>query len=43
VQTLPVTVDVELDEPIAGVATGQTLVLYRGTQVVGSSTISATR
>ncbi|MBT0769725.1 tRNA 2-thiouridine(34) synthase MnmA [Kineosporia sp. J2-2] len=43
VGTLPVTVEVELGEPITGVATGQTLVLYRGTQVIGSSTISATR
>lgn len=43
VRTLPATVEVELDEPISGVATGQTLVLYRGTQVLGSSTISATR
>ncbi|GAA3595488.1 tRNA 2-thiouridine(34) synthase MnmA [Kineosporia mesophila] len=41
-QTLPATVEVALDEPIKGVATGQTLVLYRGTQVIGSSTVSAT-
>jgi len=37
----PSSVEVELLEPISGVAAGQTLVLYRGTQVVGSATISA--
>lgn len=31
-----------LDEPIAGVAAGQALVAYRGSQVIGSATISAT-
>ena len=31
-----------LDEPIAGVAAGQALVSYRGSQVVGSATISET-
>ena len=31
-----------LDEPIAGVAAGQALVSYRGSQVVGSATIADT-
>lgn len=31
-----------LDEPIAGVAAGQALVSYRGSQVVGSATITRT-
>ncbi|HEU5484107.1 MAG TPA: tRNA 2-thiouridine(34) synthase MnmA [Microlunatus sp.] len=31
-----------LDDPIAGVATGQALVSYRGSQVVGSATIAQT-
>jgi tRNA-specific 2-thiouridylase len=31
-----------LDEPIAGVAPGQALVSYRGSQVVGSATITRT-
>ncbi|MFT4165059.1 MAG: tRNA 2-thiouridine(34) synthase MnmA [Microlunatus sp.] len=31
-----------LDAPIAGVAAGQALVAYRGSQVIGSATISAT-
>jgi tRNA-uridine 2-sulfurtransferase len=34
-------VGVELDEPLRGVAPGQTLALYAGTRVLGSATISA--
>jgi tRNA-specific 2-thiouridylase len=37
------TVVARLDSPIAGVAAGQALVAYRGSQVVGSATIAATR
>ena len=33
---------VEFDEPIRGIATGQSVVLYRGTQVVGSGRIIVT-
>lgn len=33
---------VELDEPVRGVAPGQSVVLYDGTRVVGSGTIAAT-
>ncbi|WP_426561629.1 tRNA 2-thiouridine(34) synthase MnmA [Angustibacter sp. McL0619] len=36
-------VQVELRQPIRGVATGQAVVLYSGTRVVGSATITATR
>ena len=32
-----------LDEPIRGLATGQAVVLYDGTRVVGSATIDRTR
>jgi tRNA-specific 2-thiouridylase len=35
-------VEVRLDEPLGGVAAGQTLVLYEGTRVVGSATIEST-
>jgi tRNA-specific 2-thiouridylase len=38
----PTSVEVELDTPIRGVATGQTLTLYTGTRVLGASTITAT-
>jgi len=34
---------VELDEPIRGLATGQAVVLYDGTRVVGSATVDRTR
>ena len=34
---------VELDEPIRGLAPGQTVVLYDGTRVVGSATVDGTR
>jgi tRNA-specific 2-thiouridylase len=37
------TVTVRLNKPAQGVAPGQTAVLYDGTRVIGSSTISATR
>ncbi len=33
---------VELEQPLMGVATGQAVVLYEGTRVIGSATISAT-
>jgi len=36
-------VDIELLEPARGVAPGQAAVIYEGTRVVGSCTISATR
>jgi tRNA-specific 2-thiouridylase len=36
-------VEVRLDERIRGVAPGQSVVLYDGTRVVGSATISASR
>jgi len=36
-------VDVDLTEPLTGVAPGQTVVYYDGTRVVGSATISAAR
>ena len=36
-------VEVRLDERIRGVAPGQSVVLYDGTRVVGSSTIAAAR
>jgi tRNA-specific 2-thiouridylase len=35
-------VEVELDESVRGVATGQTLTLYTGSRVLGASTITAT-
>ena len=35
-------VEIDLQEPAAGVAAGQTAVLYDGTRVIGSSTISRT-
>jgi tRNA U34 2-thiouridine synthase MnmA/TrmU len=35
-------VEVELDEAVRGVATGQTLTLYTGSRVLGASTITAT-
>jgi tRNA-specific 2-thiouridylase len=48
-ETVPARANVEadelvvtLDEPIAGVAPGQTVVLYSGTRVVGSATIART-
>jgi len=48
-ETVPATADVAagelivtLDEPIAGVAPGQTVVLYAGSRVVGSATIERT-
>ncbi|GMA20192.1 tRNA 2-thiouridine(34) synthase MnmA [Arsenicicoccus piscis] len=34
--------EVDLDEAVRGIATGQSVVLYDGTRVVGSATISAT-
>ena len=37
------TVTVELRDPAAGIAPGQAVVVYDGTRVVGSATISATR
>jgi tRNA-specific 2-thiouridylase len=37
------TLEVLLDEPIRGVAPGQSVVLYDGTRVVGSATIVASR
>ena len=40
--TVGQTVDIELLEPAYGVAPGQAAVLYDGTRVVGSATISAT-
>jgi tRNA-specific 2-thiouridylase len=43
VQTLAATVEVDLAEPISGVAAGQTLALYAGTRVLGSATIAGTR
>ena len=42
VRTVPRVVEVQLAEPVSGVAAGQTLALYAGTQVLGSATISAT-
>jgi len=36
-------VEVELAEPVRGVAPGQTLALYDGTRVVGSTTVAAAR
>jgi tRNA-specific 2-thiouridylase len=36
-------VEVELGEPVRGVAPGQTLTLYTGSRVLGASTITATR
>ena len=33
---------VDLDVPVRGVAPGQSVVLYDGTRVVGSATITAT-
>ena len=38
----PDLVEVELDDAVRGVATGQTLTLYIGTRVIGASTITAT-
>jgi tRNA-specific 2-thiouridylase len=38
----PTSVEVELDSPVRGVATGQTLTLYTATRVLGASTITAT-
>jgi len=35
--------DVVLDSPTSGVAPGQAVVLYAGSHVVGSATISATQ
>ena len=35
--------EVTLDAPIRGVAPGQSVVLYDGTRVIGSATISSTR
>ncbi|HET8960694.1 aminomethyltransferase beta-barrel domain-containing protein, partial [Nocardioides sp.] len=35
-------VDIELLEPAEGIAPGQAAVVYDGTRVVGSATISAT-
>ena len=35
-------IDIELVEPVEGVAAGQTAVLYDGTRVVGSATLTAT-
>ncbi len=37
------TISVELDEPLFGLATGQGLVIYDGDRVVGSATISETK
>ncbi|MGK7222858.1 tRNA 2-thiouridine(34) synthase MnmA [Kocuria flava] len=34
---------VHLDEPMSGVAPGQSVVLYQGTRVLGQATVSATR
>jgi tRNA-specific 2-thiouridylase len=36
-------VDVDLLDPAAGIAPGQAVVVYDGSRVVGSATISATR
>jgi len=36
-------VEVELGEPVRGVAPGQTLTLYTGSRVLGASTITATQ
>jgi tRNA-specific 2-thiouridylase len=36
-------VEVVLDEPLRGVAPGQAVVLYEGTRVLGSATITASR
>lgn len=36
-------VRIDLDEPIRGLATGQGVVLYEGTRVLGSSTVASTR
>jgi tRNA-specific 2-thiouridylase len=36
-------VDIELRDPAEGIAPGQAAVVYDGTRVVGSATISATR
>ncbi len=36
-------VEVRLDERIRGVAPGQSVVLYDGTRVIGSATITASR
>jgi tRNA-specific 2-thiouridylase len=36
-------VEVVLDEPVRGVAPGQAVVLYQGTRVLGSATITASR
>ena len=33
---------VDLDDPVRGVAPGQSVVLYEGTRVVGSATIGET-
>jgi tRNA-uridine 2-sulfurtransferase len=38
----PSLVEVELDEPVRGVAAGQTLTLYTGSRVLGASTITGT-
>jgi tRNA-specific 2-thiouridylase len=35
-------VEIEVDTPVRGVATGQTLTIYTGTRVLGASTITAT-
>jgi len=37
------TVEIELLEPAYGIAPGQAAVIYDGTRVVGSATISSTR
>jgi tRNA-specific 2-thiouridylase len=34
---------VRLDDPLRGVAPGQTIVLYQGTRVLGQATIDAAR
>jgi tRNA-specific 2-thiouridylase len=36
-------VDIDLLDPAEGIAPGQAAVIYDGTRVVGSATISATR
>jgi tRNA-specific 2-thiouridylase len=42
VQTAVGVVEVQLAEPLSGVAAGQTMALYSGSRVLGSATISAT-
>ena len=41
-EVTPGRVSVTLDRQLTGVATGQTMVLYDGTRVVGSATVTGT-